>query len=136
MCSGSSLDRCTWVCFRTNTRPSSSLSLGQSRPTGGKAWQAGSWGQNTVRHGTFWGVCSILLRASGAQLLLDIPTPPTDPLGEVMIFGVSWGATTDLLGRGGLSGQVKEMIIFRDKQTIHHDIFIILFGRYHLYFQV
>ena len=62
----------------------------------GKAWQGESWGQNTVRQGTFWGVLNVSLPASGAQLVLVIPTPPTDPLGEVMIFGVSWGAPTDL----------------------------------------
>ena len=36
-----------------NRTTASSLSLGQSRPTGGKAWQAGSWGQDTVLAGTF-----------------------------------------------------------------------------------
>ena len=32
------------------------------------AKRAGSWGQDTVQTGTFWGVLNVSLRASGAQL--------------------------------------------------------------------
>ena len=35
---------------------------------------AGSWGQNTVQPGTFWGVLKVSHSASGAQLGLDILT--------------------------------------------------------------
>ena len=50
----------------------SASSLGQSRPMACKASQAGSWGHDKVQVGTFWGVPNVLLRASGAQLGLDI----------------------------------------------------------------
>ena len=136
MCSGSSLDRCTWVCSRTNTRPSSSSSLGQAG-----LWPArpgrGNRGARIQFDRVHVGVISTSrLPPLVAQLLLDIPTSPTDPLGEVMIFGVSWGAPTDLGDWGGLSGQFEEVIIFRDKQTLYHNIFIIPLVWYHLCFQV
>ena len=50
----------------------SASSLGQSRPMACKASQAGSWGHDKVQVGTFWDVPNVLLRASGAQLGLDI----------------------------------------------------------------
>ena len=54
---------------------------------------------------------------------------------EVIFFGVSWEAPTDLGGQGGLSGQFEEVIIFRDKQTLYRNINIIIFSKlttYHL----
>ena len=50
-----------------------------------------------------WGVLNVSLRASGAQLRLDICSQgaPTDPLEEVMIFCVSRGAPTDPLEEVG-----------------------------------
>ena len=49
----------------------SASSLGQSRPSD-VASQAESWGHDKVQVGTFWDVPNVLLRASGAQLGLDI----------------------------------------------------------------
>ena len=48
--------------------PPSPSSLGQSRPTTGKAWRAGSWGQDKDQTGTFWGALNVSLCASDAQL--------------------------------------------------------------------
>ena len=60
--------------------------LGQTR----KAWQAGSWGQDTAQAGTFWGVLNVSLRASNAQLGVSVLWGvPTGSLEEVIIFGVS-----------------------------------------------
>ena len=49
-------------------------------------------GQDAVQVDTFWGVLNVSLCASGAQLGLAVSQGvQTDPLKEVVIFGVSQG---------------------------------------------